>query len=155
MPLDPFNGPDMSQREHGGVQPEHIGIQPIAPARWKRLTDKQAICPRPDCQAQLCECAVLARGRMFRGGWGIMRWLGCPSCAYASPSMTMALPEKEARAIVNAHDKVSVGETIEKANDVATAISTLNRARQYIAANCFSAGMVAQIDDALAKLGAA
>ncbi len=70
-------------RDYGLPDPEVTGTP-----TWKRVEGELNVCP--NCGAQLCEVQVPVKMKMLKGGKGTCRYLGCPACPYASPSINVA-----------------------------------------------------------------
>ena len=67
--------------------------KPLETPTWKLASPEV---PCPNCGAKLCEVSMLAENKLLKGGSGMMRYLGCPACPFASPAITTTLgtPEK-------------------------------------------------------------
>lgn len=68
-------------------------VTPIGKPTWKKavpLGGHDPLCP--NCGAWLCEIEVLVKTPLVRGGEGLCRYLGCPACPFASPSVTTSMP---------------------------------------------------------------
>jgi len=73
-----------SLRDHG-LAP--CGTPTGAPT-WERaesIDGTDPICP--NCGGWLCEIRVPVRHPLMPGGCGTARYLGCPACPYASPTI--------------------------------------------------------------------
>jgi hypothetical protein len=68
-------------RDYGLQNPEPIGVPSWAPTQGE-------VCP--NCGALLCDVVVEAKIKGLKTPTGKCRYLGCPACPYASPSITTA-----------------------------------------------------------------
>jgi len=81
---------NMDLRSYGlGASPKPIGTP-----TWKRAEPIDGVDPIcPNCGAWVCEIEVKVESDLLVGGVGVSRYLGCPACPWASPSVATALPK--------------------------------------------------------------
>ena len=68
-------------RDYGyGYTPVPVGVP-----QWTKTKPEKAC---PNCGAALCSIVVAVKGAMVKTEQADCRYLGCPACPFASPSVT-------------------------------------------------------------------